>query len=123
MGSRRTSTQPTITTGMKNAEVFTLANAVNPTVKNATEATTYLANKGWTAPGKIPSLEVLSRVLFAVVIHLKLPTPMSSTIAAVAYLLTEKQTIGIMENLVDHVSLHIKDTLNSITADMYIKLD
>ena len=116
-------TQPTITTGMKNAEVFALANAVNPAVKNATEATTYLANKGWTAPGEIPSLEVLSRVLFAAVIHSKLTTPISSTIAAVAYLLTEKQTIGIMENLVDNISLHIKDTLDSITTDMHVKLD
>ena len=123
MGSRRTSTQPTITMGMKNAEVFTLTSAVNPAVKSAMEATTYLANKGWTAPGEAPSLEVLSRVLFAVVVHSKLPAPMSVTIAAVAYLLTETQEKGIMENLTDHISLHIKDTLDSITFGMHVKLD
>ena len=120
MGSK----QPTITTGLTVAQVHKIASSVNPAVKNATEAKSFLASKGWIAPGDPVSMDVLAKALFATVVHSsKLPQATSTTIASIAYLLTEKQEDGILENLTNTISLHIKDTLDSITSDMHVKLD
>ena len=120
MGSR----QPTITTGLLMSQVHTIAGSVNTAVKNVTEAKSFLASKGWIALEEPASADVLVKVLFAAMVHApKLPPVMSATIASVAYLLTEKQEEGLLEKSTDSISLHIKDTLDSITSDMHVKLD
>ena len=120
MGSK----QPTITTGLSLDQVHTIASSVNTTVKNATEAKSYLASKGWIAPGVPASADVLAKVLFAAMIHSTKLTPVTSaTIASVAYLPTVRQEEGMLEKLTDTISLHIKDTLDSITSNMHVKLD
>ena len=120
MGSR----QPTITTGLSISQVHTIAGSINTAVKNVMEAKSFLASKGWMAPGESASMDVLAKVLFAAMVHsAKLSPSMSTTIASVAYLLTAKQEEGLLEKLTDTISLHIKDTLDSITSDMHVKLD
>ena len=115
---------PTIMTGLSIGQVHHIAGSVNAAVKNATEAEKYLAGKGWMAPGESPSLDILARVLFATMVHSKnLPQPVSTSIAAVAYLLTTKQEEGLLEKLTDTITLHIKDTLDSVTSDLHVKLD
>ena len=124
MSTRRSSGQTTITTNLEIGQIHNIASSVNAAVKNAVEAKSYLATKGWIAPGETASMDVLARVLFATMIHSKnLPQAASSSIAAVAYLLTAKQETGILENLTDHISLHIKDTIDSITSDLHVKLN
>ena len=101
-----------------------MVNTINRAVKNATEAKNHLFSKGWIAPGEIVALEVLARVLFAIVTDTsKLPQSASTTITSVAYLLTKKMKEGIMEDMANHISLHIKDTLDSLTSDLHTKLD
>ena len=98
MGSR----QPTITTGLSISQVHTIAGSVNTAVKNATEAKSYLASKGWMAPGESASMDVLAKVLFAAMVHSAKLSPLTSaTIASVAYLLTAKQEEGLLEKLTD----------------------
>ena len=92
-------------------------------VKNAKEARSHLFTKGWIATGEKASLEVLARVLFATVAESKLPPAASTVITSVAYLLTSRLEEGILEEMADKISLHIKDTLDSITSDLHVKLD
>ena len=76
------------------------------------------------APGETIALENMARVLFAAIVDTpKIPQALSTTIASVAYLLTEKMEGGIMENMANHISLHIKDTLDSLTSDLHVRLD
>lgn len=124
MNSRKSSSQPAITTTQPLTQVHATASAVNGAVKNALEARNHLFSKGWIAPGEMIALEVLARVLFATIVDLlRIPQATSTNMAAVAYLLTEKMEEGIMENMANHISLHIKDTLNLLTSNLHIKLD
>ena len=120
MGSR----QPTITTGLSISQVHTIAGSINTMVKNVMEAKSFLALKGWIAPGEAASVDVLAKVLFTTMVHsIKLSTATSASIASVTYLLTVTQEEGLLEKLTDTISLHIKDMLDSITSDMHVKLD
>ena len=76
------------------------------------------------SPGKTIAIETLARVLFAIIVDgPKIPQAASTNILAVAHLLNEKLENGIMENMANNISLHIKDTLNSLTSDLHVKLD
>ena len=124
MTPRRTSGQPSITVGQTIAQIHSIAGLANLAVKNADDARNHLFTKGWITPRETIALEVLARVLFATVVDTsKLPQTASMAIASVAYLLTEKLETGILENATNHLTLHIKDTLDSITSDLHVKLD
>lgn len=76
------------------------------------------------SPGETIAIETLARVLFAIIIDgPKIPQAASTNILAVAHLLNEKLENGIMENMANNISLHIKDTLDSLTSDLHVKLD
>lgn len=92
-------------------------------VKNAKEAKSHLRTKSWIAPGEQISYDVLARVLFAAVAAEKIPQQASTVICSVAYLLTEKLEEGLLFDIADKISLHIKDTLDSLTSDLHVKLD
>lgn len=112
------------TTTQTLTQIHTTAQAVNGAVKNAMEARNHLFSKGWMAPGETVALEVLARILFAIITDgPKLPPAASTNILAVAHIITEKLEEGIMEKTANHVSLHIKDTLDSLTSDLHIRLD
>ena len=105
------------------SQVHELATNANGAVKNALEARNHLFTKGWVAPGETIALETLARVLFATIVNTqKMPQAASTNIAAVAHLLTERLETGIMEDMANHISIHIKDTLDSLTSDMHVKL-
>ena len=92
-------------------------------VKNVKEARGSLQTKGWITPGEKASLNVLARVLFASIATEKIPPGVSVAISSVAYLLTKRQEKGILFDMADKISLHIKDTLDSLTSDLHAKLD
>lgn len=121
---RRSSSQQTITGTMPLIQVHSTMQSITSAVKNATEAKSHLATKGWSAPGERIALDVLTRILFAVIADTpRLHASASATIASVAYLLTETQQDGLLEDMANKISLHIKDTLDSITSDLHVKLD
>ena len=68
-------------------------------------------------------LDTLARALFASIATKKIPPQVSVAISSVAYLLTKRVEKGILSDVTDRISTHIKDTLDSLTSDLHIKLD
>ena len=104
-------------------QVHSMMQSITGAVKNTKEARGNLQTKGWIAPGEKASLDVLARVLFASITTEKIPARASTAISSVTYLLTEKQEKGILSDIADKISLHIKDTLDSLTTDLHAKLN
>ena len=104
-------------------QIHSIMSSVAGAVKNAKEAKSHLRTKNWIAPGEKVSIEVLARILFAAVTSEKIPQAASTTICSVAYLLTENLEDGILFDMADKISMHIKDTLDSLTSDLHVKLD
>ena len=124
MGSRRGSTQPAVTTAQTITQIHATAHTINGAVKNALEARNHLFSKGWMAPGEKVAIETLARVLFAMIIDgPKLSAAASTNILSVAHLLTKTLEEGILENMANNISFHIKDTLDLLTSDLHVRLD
>ena len=123
MNERRGSSQPIITRTQSLGQIHAIANSVSGAVKNASDAKGHLCAKGWIAPGETITQEVLARVLFATIVNAtKLPQVVTADVTSVAYLLTEQMEEGILDKLANDISFHIKETPDSLTSDLHVKL-
>ena len=97
--------------------------SITGAVKNAKEARGSLQTKGWITLGEKASLDTLTRVLFTSIAAEKIPPQVLVAISSVAYLLTKRVEKGILSDMTDRISTHIKDTLDLLTLDLHVKLD
>ena len=92
-------------------------------VKNATEAKNHLLATGWIAPGETAAPETLARVLFAVIAKSKLSQSTATTLSSVAHIMTEQLEDGMLTDITDKISSHIKETISMLTTDLHDRLD
>ena len=102
----------------------TTAQPIIGAVKNSDEARGHLLSTGWVAPGESFAAETLARVLFATVANSpRLAQATATVLTSVAYILTEEMEMGIMANVADKISSHIRDTMSTLTTDLHDRLD